>query len=218
MTRRGRLAAVAGLVVITAVVARIAFKETFEPEAVLLLLRASRERWWSVPTYVGVYFASTALLMPAIAMHIVAGAVWGFEQGWFVAFLGANAASNAQFFIGRWVGPARVKAWLLARGLSRLVDELERRGAVTMIVIRQLPLPYAAVNMTVGASPMTWPQFVVGNAIGLLPSVTIYTYFSAALAEGVEGARTEALLKAIIAAVAAVVIGLGSRWLMARRD
>ena len=64
---------------------------------------------------------------------------------------------------------------------------------------------------------MSWPQFVVGNAVGLLPSVTIYTSFAAALTEGVEGARAEAVLRAVIAAAAAIAVGLLSRWLARRR-
>jgi len=217
MNRRWTFAIGGVAIVTTAVVARHLLGERFEPGAILTLLRGARDSAWAVPAYLAIYFASTAMLMPAIAMHVAAGAVWGFGQGWLLAFLGANLASNAQFAIGRWVGPQRVKAWLLQRGLTGLVEELEQRGALTIMIVRQLPLPFVGVNVGAGASPVTWPQFVVGNAVGLLPSITIYTYFAATLADGVEGARTEALIRAVIAAVAAVGIGLFSRWLSRRR-
>ncbi len=220
MTRRWTFAIGAVAIVTTAVIARVMLRERFEPEAILQLMRASKDAPWAVPAFVAVYCVATALLMPAIAMHIAAGAVWGFGPGWVLGLIGANIASNLHFlvgrWVGRWVGPERVRAWLLKRGLVKLVDELEQRGAFAMIVIRQLPLPFVAVNVTAGTSPMKWAQFAVGNAIGLLPNATIYTYFAAVLAEGVEGAKTEVLLRALAAGAVAITFGLVSRRLMAR--
>ncbi len=218
MTRRRSLLIFALVIVVTLVLARLFFREQLEPQAILETLRATKGHWWVVPAYMVLYFASTALLMPASLMAVVAGAVWGFETGWVIAIAASNLASNAQFSIGRWFGAARVKPWLERRGLEKLVSELEQRGAFTMLVVRQLPLPFVAVNVAAGASPMTWVQFAIGNAIGLLPNVTIYTYFAAALADGVEGARGEALLRAVAAGATLTVTGLVSRWLMRRRE
>ena len=217
MTRRWTFALGAVAIVTTAVLARVLLRDRFEPGAILPLVRASKDAVWAVPAFVLTYCLATAVLMPAIAMHIAAGAVWGFGHGWVLGIIGANIASNAQFLVGRWVGPERVRAWLLKRGMSRLVDELEQRGAFTMIVVRQLPLPFVVVNATAGASPMRWPQFAIGNAIGLLPNATLYTYFASVLAEGVEGARTEVLLRALAAGAVAITFGLVSRRLMASR-
>lgn len=215
---RGRSVLIFALVIgVTVVAARLVFREQLSPRTILDVLRATKGQWWVVLAYLAIYFASTALLMPASAMVVVAGAVWGFESGWVLAIGTTNLVSNAQFFIGRWFGAARVKPWLERRGLGKLVSELEQRGAFTMLVVRQLPLPFVAVNVAAGASPMTWPQFFVGNAIGLMPNVTIYTYFAAALADGVEGARTAALIRAITAGAALAATGLLSRWLMRRR-
>ncbi len=197
--------------------ARWAVGSRLEPAVVLAFLRNAKDEPWAIFSYGFIYFASTAMLLPAIAMHVAAGVVWGFSSGWVIACVAANAASNAQFAVGRWLGPERVKAWLLRRGWGRLVDELEQRGAVTMMIVRQLPLPFVAVNVTAGASPMAWSQFVVGNAVGLLPSVTTYTYFAAAIADGVEGAREQAFGRAVAAAVAAIVVGVVSRWALSRR-
>ncbi|MCA2981038.1 MAG: hypothetical protein INH37_22430 [Myxococcaceae bacterium] len=69
-------------------------------------------------------------------------------------------------------------------------------------------------NLVCGASPITWPQFLVGHAVGVLPNVLISTWFAAAIAEGVEGAQQQALRDAVLAAAGVIGVALASRLAM----
>ena len=129
-----------------------------------------------------------------------------------------NIVSNIHFWAGRWIGRARVVAWLTRRGWSGAL--LRGTGIGTMIAVRQLPLPFLAVNVAAGVSPLKGWHFVVGSAIGALPPTVVYTYFATALIEGVEGARTEALLKALAGGVMVVSLGMAPKlwsWWKQRR-
>jgi uncharacterized membrane protein YdjX (TVP38/TMEM64 family) len=115
------------------------------------------------------------------------------------------------FVAGRWLGGARVKRWLERRGFHGVREELETGGVLATIIVRQFPLPFVGVNLAAGASPMKWWRFTVGNAVGLLPGATVYSWSAASIIAGVEGARTTALLRTLAAALAVIALGVGSR-------
>jgi uncharacterized membrane protein YdjX (TVP38/TMEM64 family) len=114
--------------------------------------------------------------------------------------------SNLHFWIGRWLGQERVEAWLQRRGWSGAV--IRGSGISTLIAVRQLPLPFVAVNVAAGASPVTAWQFVIGSGIGGLVPTVVYSYFATALIDGAEGTKTQTLLKALAAGACVLAIAL----------
>ena len=62
-------------------------------------------------------------------------------------------------------------------------------------------------------------HFALGTSIGALPPALVYTYFATALIDGVEGARTEAMGKALIGAGGMFCLAMAPkvwRWWKAR--
>src|SRR5262245_57261979 len=117
---------------------------------VVLVAAATAVRWWapsalepqvaiawlrslgpaSVLAYVAGYLVLTTLAVPAFACHIVAGVTFGLPAGLAIAMVAAQLASNAQFWLGRALGAARVSAWLQRRRLAaRIPSALIQRPA-----------------------------------------------------------------------------------------
>jgi phospholipase D1/2 len=213
---KGRSAPVVFLLVLGALAlgARLVLGDVVEPRALLVKLRALGDGPAVVWAWVGLYVAATSALLPAAGLHIVAGAMWGFVTAAWRAYLMATVLGHVHFAVGRLIGRARMRALLLRRGWTAAIDELEQSGVLTVLVVRQTPIPFVVTNLVCGASPITWPQFVVGHAIGLLPQVLISTWFAAAIAEGVEGAQQDALRNALFAAGGVVALALGTRLVM----
>jgi uncharacterized membrane protein YdjX (TVP38/TMEM64 family) len=63
---------------------------------------------------------------------------------------------------------------------------------------------------------MRWRDWVIGNAIGLIPNSIIYTQLAAGLADGMEGAKETAALRVITAAIGIFTLSLTTRWLQRR--
>ena len=141
---------------------------------------------------------------------------WGFWPGWLLVWAAANLWCHAHFFVGRWIAGDALTQWLSRRGAGWLVRELDQGGALTTIMVRQLPLPFPLVNLAAGASPMGWKKWAIGNALGLIPNCLIYTQLAAALADGVDGARRTAAMRVVTAAAGVIALGLLSRWLQRR--
>jgi uncharacterized membrane protein YdjX (TVP38/TMEM64 family) len=184
---------------------------------VISWLRSESRSGWAVPLFLGFFLVATTALTPAALSFITAGALWGFWPGFLIAFIGANLWSNVHFLIGRVLARAQVKEFLSRRGFSRVTAELEHGGVLATVVVRQLPLPFLVVNLAGGASPMRTPRWLLGNALGLLPTTIVYAQLGAAIASGVEGARTTALLRALAAGLLVIALGLVSRLAQRRR-
>ena len=84
------------------------------------------------------------------------------------------------------------------------------------VLIRQLPLPFVGVNVAAGASPIPWPKWVAGNALGLLAPAVVYSQLAAAIADGVEGAEGQAVQRVLLTAGSLIALSLLSRWVQRR--
>ncbi len=217
MRRRATLLLLLAAFIGAAVAIRLVAGDWLEPRTLVALVKAYGASWWAMPALALAYLIGSTFFVPAVVFHVVAGASFGFAPAVAFNLAVANVVSNLQFWGGRLLGRERVKAWLVARGQVALVAELEDRGLWTMLVIRQLPLPFVGVNAAAGASPMPWWHFLVGSGLGLVPNGVVFTYFAAALVEGVEGARTEALVRALSAGAGIIALALVSRYLQTRR-
>ncbi len=178
-------------------------------------LSAVAESPWAIPAFLVGFLMGSGLFAPAIAFFAAAGAAWGFSKGLLLGLLGVNLAANVQFGVGRWLGGDTVKRALERRGWSWLLLELSGRGALSVVIVRQLPLPFLGVNVAAGASPVPWPAFVLGNALGVLPNALVYTYFASVLVDGAKGG-SDVVLRAALAAGGALLVALLTRWLSAR--
>lgn len=219
MSTAGKVRILGVLVALGALVAaRLLWGDAFEPKALIAELRRLGAVGGAVPLFFVLYAVGTTVLIPAVAFAIVAAVVWGYGPGAVIAMSALNVVGLGHFFLGRWLGREKVNAWLERRGWTGVA--VRESGVGTVIAVRQLPLPFLAVNMALGASPLKWWHFVIGSAIGAVPPGLIYPYFATALIDGVEGAKQEAMVKALTGAAGMFLIAISPklwRWWRARK-
>jgi uncharacterized membrane protein YdjX (TVP38/TMEM64 family) len=65
---------------------------------------------------------------------------------------------------------------LLGRRLNALSRRLGRRGLMTMVVLRLLPMaPFTVVNLVAGASHINVRDFTLGTLLGMAPGIVLVT-------------------------------------------
>ncbi len=197
-----------------AIAGRALFGSSFEPKALIETLKQLGGQGGALPIFVGLYVLSTSAFLPSAVLHVVSGAMWGFWGGLWPNLILSNVVGHLHFGLGRWLGRERMRQLLVRRNWTAAISELERSGVVTVLVLRQTPIPFMATNLVCGASPITWRQFLVGHFVGLLPGVLVSTWFSAAVAEGVEGAKEAAFFRAALAGGSLVLVAVGTRLVM----
>jgi len=104
----------------------------------------------------------------AIANGMVYGPVWGSILNWVSALMGANLA----FGLARWKGQAIVGTIVGEKGLAALDSFSCERGISILLVARLIPLvPFFALNYAGGLCGMKWSHFNLATAVGITPLV-----------------------------------------------
>lgn len=136
---------------------------------------------WAAPAlYAALYAALTLTPTPATALSIAAGLLFGLPEGLAVVMTGALIGAGSAFGISRALGRQAV-ARLDSHRLRRLDELLRRRGLLTVIGVRLLPLlPFGPLNYACGLTDVGVRDYLLGTAVGILPAaiafVTIGSY------------------------------------------
>lgn len=213
MSGRWKIAVLLMVLVGGALLGRTILGERFEAGSLVDSLRAFGAGGAAIPLFFLLFGVSTTLLTPAVAMMAAAGVTWGFFPGWVIVWGAANVWAHVQFAVGRWLGAHQLERWLANKGGGFVTRELKNGGVIATILVRQVPLPFIGVNMTAGATALSWRHWVVGNALGLVPNCIIYTQLAAAIADGVQGAKEQAAIRALLSGAGIFIVGLFFRWL-----
>jgi phospholipase D1/2 len=117
------------------------------------------------------------------------------------------------FLIGRAVGRDGLQRLTTPR-LARLSRGLARRGVLTVVAIRLLPVaPFTVVNMVLGAARIKLWHFTIGTAIGLAPGCVALTIFGDRLSQAL---RHPDVLNWLTLGLIAATLSLGGAWLARR--
>jgi uncharacterized membrane protein YdjX (TVP38/TMEM64 family) len=170
-----------------------------QPGALAGAVRAVRERPYVAPIFVAAYAAATAVGLPGSVLTIAGGAIFGFELGVLLNWLGASIGAVLAYLLARSLGTDAVHR-LLGRRASRLDALTNAHGFTTVLRLRLFPVvPFNLLNFASGLAGVRLRDYVLGTLLGLIPGTAVYTYFADALLAGAAGARREALARLLIA-------------------
>ena len=187
-TRRSKRAAIlralilAGLVAGALAAARwTPLAEYLEGERLTALLEELRNTAWAGPVLVLLYVVIAPLGIPVSPLVLAGGAVFGLVGGWLLNLLGALLGGAVSFLIGQWMGRDLVVHLVGQDRLQRAERLLEQHGFWAIVRIRFLPIPFAIINYGAALAGVRFGTFILATAIGLAPSLVIYTTLSYAL-------------------------------------
>ncbi|MCB2136108.1 MAG: FAD-dependent oxidoreductase [Rhodobacteraceae bacterium] len=130
------------------------------------------------------YVAVTALSLPlAVWMTLAAGALFGFWFGLllvsFASSIGATLAFlAARFFLRDWVQEK------FGQRLGTINDGMARDGGFYLFTLRLIPaVPFFAVNLLMGLTPIRTIVFYLVSQIGMLAGTAVYVNAGTQLAQ-----------------------------------
>jgi uncharacterized membrane protein YdjX (TVP38/TMEM64 family) len=92
-------------------------------------------------------------------------------------------AAAVTFAIGRLTGRKPLRK-LLGHRAQRLERQLKGRSVVAVSLIRKVPIaPFSIINMLIGASGVSFREFMLGTAIGMLPGIAAFALAGARFAD-----------------------------------
>ena len=161
--------------------------------------------------YLASYTLAVQAMVPRPALNIAGGLLFGLALGVVLALIGGVLAALAQFVVARHVARDAVSRRLPERVRGKLEGLAGGRALLAVVQLRLVPvIPYQMVNYGFGLTGVRVIPFVLGTALGSLPSTVALVLVGA-------GGADVGFQVALGAGAVAVVIGVGW-WLHSRRS
>ncbi len=132
--------------------------------------------------------------VPRLWMTALGGFAFGWLTGAALALIGTLGGCWVTFTYARWLGREWVQA-RIGRRFTGLNDLFRRHGIVMTLVLRAAPVGNSHVsNLILALSPISRGAFLLGTALGILPTTVIYALFGSAASGSTIGRATTAIL------------------------
>lgn len=131
--------------------------------------------------YITLFAVGPSFLVPGAVMTIAGGLAFGAFWGAIWSMVGANLGALIAFGAGRFLGKSFVEG-LFGERFRHLLDRLVRNGFFVILYLRLVPvIPYNALNMLAGASPITFRDYFWASVIGMIPGTILFAFLGDAL-------------------------------------
>jgi uncharacterized membrane protein YdjX (TVP38/TMEM64 family) len=147
------------------------------------LVKVEVLRWgfWGPLAYMLLYAVGPSFLVPGAVMTIAGGLAFGTLWGSIYSLIGADAGALVAFGAGRFLGRSFVRRVVGGR-FEKLLGHIERYGFQIIFYLRLVPvIPYNALNLLAGASPITFRDYLWASVIGMVPGTILFAFLGDAL-------------------------------------
>ena len=151
-----------------------------------------------------------SLAVPLTLLVVAAVLAFGSLGGFFYSLVGAELSALLTYAAGQGAGRDLVRRYA-GKGLNSISKQLSRRGVLTIITLRIVPVaPFTIINLVAGASHIRLRDFALGTLIGLLPGLTAIAMFADSLVHSIRNPDVDSFtwLTAVV-----LVIMLATLWL-----
>jgi uncharacterized membrane protein YdjX (TVP38/TMEM64 family) len=147
------------------------------------LVKVEVTRWgaWGPIAYILLYAVGPSFLVPGAVMTIAGGLAFGAFWGALWSIVGADLGALIAFGAGRFLGRSFVQKFVGKR-FQNLMSRLARHGFYIILYLRLVPIiPYNALNLLAGASPIEFSDYWWASVIGILPGTILFAMLGDAL-------------------------------------
>jgi phospholipase D1/2 len=187
-------------------------REALDPAAIAERVAPYRTWWGAGPVVVLLYVVLEAFCFPLLLLVLITGIAFGPWLGSTYALLGALAAGAGGFFVGRALGREKVERILGSRA-RRIADKVARNGVLSVFLLRKIPAPYTLMNLIVGATTVSFRDFMLGTVLGLGGFVVVL----AVVGNQLVLIREDPSLGTVLISAAVMILPFFIAWIVNRR-
>ena len=156
------------------------------------------------------------LAVPLTLLVIASALAFGPLAGFAYSLAGGQISALITYGAGHAAGRDLVRRYA-GEKLNRISKALARRGILTVVVLRLVPVaPFVIINAVAGASRISFRDFAVGTLLGMAPGMLGIALFADSLIRTIRQPNADHLLGLLL--VVAVIIGAiaGLRYFLRR--
>lgn len=141
---------------------------------------AKNRSWWETALeFLAVHMIAGQLFVPRLFMGIAAGVLFGALWGSVLSLIGGTLSSAVGFVLVRFVNADQVRL-REAPAIGKWLDRAEKQGWRFVLVVRLIPvLPHSLVNYVLGLSRVSAAGYLLGSALGMVPTSVVYANLGA---------------------------------------
>jgi len=142
------------------------------------LIKTAVLRWgaWGPVCFMLLYAFGPSMLVPGAVMTLAAGLAFGTVSGSVYSIIGADLGALIAFAAGRFLGKGFVNKLLSGR-FGDTLDKIARNGFQIILYLRVFPIiPYNALNLLAGASPIAFKDYFWASMIGMIPGTILFAF------------------------------------------
>lgn len=147
------------------------------------LIKSDVTRWggWGPFAYILLYAVGPSLLVPGAVMTVAGGLAFGTVWGAAYAVAGADLGALVAFGAGRFLGKRFVQR-VVGERFNRTMGRIARNGFRIIFYLRIVPvIPYNALNLIAGASPIAFRDYFWASVIGMIPGTVAFAFLGDSL-------------------------------------
>ena len=210
---RGWVVLVVALLVVAAVWRFTPLRGLLHIERITALLRRITAQPATPAWVLGGYLVGGLIFFPITVLLGATALVFRPLPAIAYCLTGTLASAAVTYWIGRLIGHFRAD-WLRGPRLTRFEKQLRQRGVLAIVAARLLPVGnFSLINMAAGAFGIGFGDYMLGNAIGVLPGILALTLFADRLGSTLRHPRGANLV--MLAAVALALVAVLS-WIRRR--
>jgi len=131
---------------------------------------------WGPVGFMLLYAFGPSLLVPGAVMTVAAGLAFGTIKGALFAVAGADVGALVAFGAGRFLGKDFVSR-LVGERFKGTLERIARNGFQIIFYLRIFPvIPYNALNLLAGASPIRFRDYFWASVIGMIPGTVLFAF------------------------------------------
>ena len=165
---------------------------------------------WAFAATVVLFVAAAFIGVPQFILIAACVVAFGPSLGFFYSWAATVASAGVTYWLGR--GPtARLVDRFGGRTMGRLKGFVGKNAFYASFMIRNVPSsPFIVVNMAFGAARASFPGFLAGCALGVLPKMALVAFFGGSFMTAVsgDGIWTSAILAGVALAWLALMLGV----------
>jgi len=147
------------------------------------LVKAQVVQWgaWGPVIYMLLYAVGPSFLVPGAVMTIAGGLAFGTKWGSVYSLIGGDVGAIVAFAAGRFLGKSFVEK-IVGERFKSMLHRIAKNGFQIILYLRMVPvIPYNALNLLAGASPITFHDYFWATMIGMIPGTILFAFLGDAL-------------------------------------
>ena len=167
---------------------------------------------WGPVAFIGIYVVAAVAAIPASALTIAAGVLFGSFWGVIWVSIASTSASAIAFLIARYFARDAVEKSLSNNKMFRKLEELtQEMGALVVAVTRLVPIfPYNLLNYGFGLTNVPFVTYVFWSWLCMLPGTILYVVGTDAIKKAIAQGQIPWHLVAIVVAMLVILTLVGN--------